>query len=111
MLEYLQNAISDWQSAVFWLLIIGFILGGFLSFTVGANDCANSFGTAIGSNVMTFRAACVLGAICETAGAVFLSGNTIHTVLKIVDMSLYKQNMTGIQFDEDGEYFDTSIDG
>jgi len=90
---------------------MGFILGGFLSFTVGANDCANSFGTAIGSNVMTFRTACILGAVCETAGAVFLSGNTIHTVLKIVDMSLYKQNMTDVNFDDEGEYYDSTLDG
>jgi len=63
-----------------WLLILGFVVAFALAFAVGANDCANSFGTAVGSGVMTFKTACIIGAICETSGAIFLSSNTIKTV-------------------------------
>ena len=72
--------LSNWQSTNLWLLIIGFIVAFALAFAVGANDCANSFGTAVGSGVMTFKTACIIGAICETSGAIFLSSNTIKTV-------------------------------
>jgi len=80
-----QNAINalylaDWQSANLWLLILGFVVAFALAFAVGANDCANSFGTAVGSGVMSFKTACIIGAICETSGAIFLSSNTIKTV-------------------------------
>jgi len=72
--------LSNWQTSNLWLLILGFIVAFALAFAVGANDCANSWGTAVGSGALTFKTACILGAICETSGAIFLSSNTIQTV-------------------------------
>ena len=69
--------IEAFQDKTLWVIITGFICAFGLSFAVGANDSANSWGTAVGSKTMTLRMACILGSICETLGAVFLSGNVI----------------------------------
>uniref|UniRef100_H2ZN35 Phosphate transporter n=1 Tax=Ciona savignyi TaxID=51511 RepID=H2ZN35_CIOSA len=73
-----------------WMLIVGFIAAFALSFSVGANDVANSFGTTIGSNVLTIKQACILATIFETAGALMVGakvGETIRT--GIIDVNLY----------------------
>jgi len=93
--DWIDDYLIDWRSSVLWILIVGFILAFSLSFAVGANDSANSWGTAVGSNTMTLRMACILGSICETLGAVFLSGNVIAKLTTgIIDINLYKTNIT-----------------
>ena len=67
---------TDGASAdVLWIVIAGFIVSFILAFGVGANDVANSFGTSVGSKVLTIRQACILATIFEIAGAVLI-GNT-----------------------------------
>jgi len=86
-----DNYLLDWQNSLLWLLVIGFIIAFCLSFAVGANDSANSFGTSVGAGVMSFKVACILGSICETCGAVFLSSNTIQTITTgVIEIDLYK---------------------
>uniref|UniRef100_A0A183AHT7 Inorganic phosphate transporter n=1 Tax=Echinostoma caproni TaxID=27848 RepID=A0A183AHT7_9TREM len=48
--------------------VISFVL----AFGLGANDVANTFGSSVGSGVLSLKQACVLATICEMAGAVLL---------------------------------------
>jgi len=70
--------------------------GLFLGWTLGANDAANVFGTAVGSRIITFRKATivcgvfvVLGAMMQgTAGMETLSGLTHLTIATAVVVSV-----------------------
>ena len=57
-------------------------MAAMLSFAVGANDCANSFGTAVGSGTLTLKQACYLAAFFETFGAIFFSAAVGATIRK-----------------------------
>ena len=51
----MQDIRAAWQAANLWILVVAFIFAFLLAFAVGANDVANSFGTAVGSNVLTMH--------------------------------------------------------
>ncbi|XP_032092648.1 sodium-dependent phosphate transporter 2 isoform X1 [Thamnophis elegans] len=79
-----------------WMVIAGFIIAFILAFSVGANDVANSFGTAVGSGVVTLRQACILASIFETTGSVLLGAKVGETIRKgIIDVNYY-DNSTGL---------------
>jgi len=76
---------------VFAALLFGFIL----SFAVGANDSANSWGTPVGAGTVSLGVAFLLGSIMEMLGSVFLSGEVVATVAgnkSVVNMELYKSD-------------------
>lgn len=52
--------------------IAGFFIAFVLAFGVGANDVANSFGTSVGSGVLTLRKACLLATVFEVLGAILI---------------------------------------
>lgn len=74
MEEILSTAATTvWQSGdVLWLIVLGFIVSFVLAFGIGANDVANSFGTSVGSRVLTLKSACLLATIFEISGAVLI---------------------------------------
>ncbi|XP_015263220.1 PREDICTED: sodium-dependent phosphate transporter 2 [Gekko japonicus] len=77
-----------------WMVIAGFIIAFILAFSVGANDVANSFGTAVGSGVVTLRQACILASVFETTGSVLLGAKVGETIRKgIIDVNLYNSTV------------------
>ncbi|VDN98520.1 unnamed protein product [Rodentolepis nana] len=62
------------------LVVVGFLIAFVSAFGLGANDVANSFGTSVGSKVLTLRQACILATICEIAGSVLLGGHVSATI-------------------------------
>ncbi|KAM9811124.1 sodium-dependent phosphate transporter 1-A [Neosynchiropus ocellatus] len=81
------------MSGYMWLLVLGFFIAFILAFSVGANDVANSFGTAVGSGVVTLRQACILATVFETVGSVLLGAKVSETIRKgIIDVQMYNQS-------------------
>lgn len=73
---------SNWQIPV--AMITAFIL----AYSVGANDVANPFGTAVGSGALTVKQVYIMATIFETAGAALLGlvvAKTIRNELIFVD--------------------------
>ena len=54
-----------WQREILWVLIVAFAFAFLLAFAVGANDVANSFGTAVGSKVLTMHQVFIFGVIID----------------------------------------------
>lgn len=66
------DTIGAYAPELLWIVVVGFLVSFALAFGVGANDVANSFGTSVGSKVLTIRQACILATIFEIAGAVLI---------------------------------------
>ena len=62
------------------LLIIIFLLGGlFLGWSLGANDAANVFGTAVGTRMVSFKTAAIVCSLFVVLGAVISGAGTTET--------------------------------
>lgn len=82
---------EPFSADILWLVILGFVIAFILAFGIGANDVANSFGTSVGSGVLTIRQACWLATICEVSGAVLIGYKVSDTMRKgILDVEMYK---------------------
>ncbi|KAM7538333.1 hypothetical protein Aperf_G00000073116 [Anoplocephala perfoliata] len=78
------------------LVVIGFLIAFVSAFGLGANDVANSFGTSVGSKVLSLRAACILATICEISGSVLLGSHVSATVRGgIIDSTRFNATASG----------------
>ena len=80
--DFVTLLIEEWQAALLSIYVIGWAVAACLSFAVGANDCANSFGTAVGSGTLSLRKASYLAGFFETFGAIFMSAAVGSTIRK-----------------------------
>ena len=66
------------------LTIIIFLLGGlFLGWSLGANDAANVFGTAVGTRMIQFKTAAIVCSIFVILGAIISGSGTTETLGKL----------------------------
>lgn len=72
------KTMEPYDDELFWLVICGFVVAFILAFGIGANDVANSFGTSVGSKVLTLTQACILATIFEIAGAVLIGEYVLY---------------------------------
>ena len=64
--------------------IIIFLLGGlFLGWSLGANDAANVFGTAVGTRMVRFKTAAIVCSIFIILGAIISGAGTTETLGKL----------------------------
>ncbi|OQR72662.1 sodium-dependent phosphate transporter 1-A-like [Tropilaelaps mercedesae] len=78
---------------VIWIVAFAFVVAFFLAFGVGANDVANSFGTSVGSKVLTLKQACIMATVFEISGACLLGYKVSDTVRKgIFDIAIYEDD-------------------
>ncbi len=71
------------------MLILFFLSSGlFLGWSLGANDAANIFGTAVGTKMVKFRTAAIVASVFVILGAVVSGAGASHTLGKLgaVDM-------------------------
>ena len=64
------------ESSALYYLLSALLAGFILSFAVGANDSANSWGTPVGAGTVSIGVAFILGSVMETLGAGKLSCQT-----------------------------------
>lgn len=65
-------------------MILIFLSGGlFLGWSLGANDAANVFGTAVGTKMLRFRTAAVVCSVFVILGAVIGGAGAAHTLGKL----------------------------
>ena len=66
------------------LVIVIFLLGGlFLGWSLGANDAANVFGTAVGTRMIRFKTAAIVCGLFIIIGAVISGAGTTETIGKL----------------------------
>ncbi len=65
-------------------MLLFFLSSGlFLGWSLGANDAANVFGTAVGTRMIRFTTAAIICSVCLTIGAVVGGAGASHTLGKL----------------------------
>ncbi len=62
------------------MIFIFLTSGLFLGWSLGANDAANVFGTAVGTRMIRFKTAAIIASIFVVIGAVIGGAGATHTL-------------------------------
>ena len=82
-----------------WILVTGIFFTFYNAWGGGANDCANSFATAVGSKTLTLKQAIFIASIFEFLGAFLMGSQVTDTVRKrIVDLNVFEDNPGALMF-------------
>jgi sodium-dependent phosphate transporter len=74
-----------------WIVIVGGFVSFYNSWGIGANDCANSFATSVGSKVLTLKQAVIIAAVFEFLGAFLMGSHVANTIRKkIVNLDVFE---------------------
>jgi sodium-dependent phosphate transporter len=63
-----------------WVVGVAAVIGMVMSYGIGSNDAANSWGTSVGSGAISLRWGCFVGGIMEWAGAVAVGYGVAKTI-------------------------------
>ncbi len=66
----------------YYILIIGYICGFYMSWNIGANDVANSMASAVGAKAITLKQAVFIAGILNVVGATFIGDHVTNTIRK-----------------------------
>lgn len=76
-----------------YLVALTFLMAGAIGWSIGANDAANSLGTAVGSRIVTLRQAIILIVVFGFLGAYFQGSYVTKTIGKnIVPLNLLSRD-------------------
>ena len=76
-----------------WIFATGIIFAFYNAWGGGANDCANSFATAVGAKTLTLKQAIVIASIFEFTGAVLMGAHVTDSVRKnIVSLDIFEDD-------------------
>jgi len=64
------------------VLVLGYIVGFYMSWNIGANDVANSMASAVGAKAITIRQAIFIAGILNCVGATFIGAQVTNTIRK-----------------------------
>lgn len=65
-----------------FILIMAIVLGLYMAWNIGANDIANSMGSAVGAEAITLKQAILIGSILCIAGAILVGCHVTETIKK-----------------------------
>ena len=68
-------------------LVLFLSSGLFLGWSLGANDAANVFGTAVGARMVRFRTAALVCAVCVALGATISGAGAAHTLGRLGEIN------------------------
>ncbi len=82
-----------------WIFVSGILFAFYNAWGGGANDCANSFATAVGSKTLTLKQAVIVASVFEFCGAVLMGSHVTDAVRKnIVSEDLFTDNPGALMF-------------
>ena len=64
------------------ILIVGYLVGFYMAWNIGANDVANSMASAVGAKAITIRQAIFIAGILNIVGATFIGSHVTNTIRK-----------------------------
>lgn len=64
------------------VLVLGFVIGFYMAWNIGANDVANSMASAVGAKAITLRQAIFIAGILNIVGAAFIGSHVTDTIRK-----------------------------